>query len=187
MANVKVTLEDFYKALLALNSKLSKCNMHITIKSIGGYAMLVHGLRESNGNSGYTEDIDSVTKPFKQHVYDLIAEVAHEQDLVEDWLNNDPMKMNEVKDVIDQLDWELNNKYSNITVYVADIESLILLKVRAVEGGGYVPRKTDKNDLIKLLRFIGINNIDAVLNDNRTKFIENYTLCFNYLNELREW
>lgn len=187
MANIKITLEDFDRALRSLNSKLQANNLHITIKSIGGYAMLVHGLRNDNGNAGYTEDIDSATRRFKQKVYDLITEVAHELDLVEDWLNNEPMKMLEVKEVIDQIYWELNRKYSNITLYVANIESLILLKVRAIEGGGCVPRKTDKNDLIKLLKFINIHDVENLLNDDRTKFIKDYTLCFKYLDGLREW
>ena len=188
MPKLKITVEEFDNAFKLLNEKLNSNNLHIVVKAIGGYAMLKYGLRKDiNNNDGFSEDVDSVTEQYTPKILELIKEVAKERDLLEDWLNNEPINLPEVADVIDELKWVLDKQYSNITLYIADIDSLLLLKVRAVEGGGLIPRKTDKNDLIKILKFMGIYDFNQLILESRTKFIEKYKLCFDYLKERNIW
>lgn len=188
MPKLKITAEEFDKAFRLLNDKLSVNGLYIVVRAIGGYAMLKYGLRKDmNNNDGFSEDVDSVTEQYTPEILELIKEVANELDLLDDWLNNEPVNLPEVANVIDELKWVLDTQYSNITLYIADIESLLLLKVRAVEGGGLIPRKTDKNDLIKILKFIEIYDYNQLIHDSRTKFIEEYKLCSNYLRERMAW
>ena len=187
MPNLKVTVSDFNEALNALNEKLQKKDKIIVIKAIGGYAMMRAGLRDTEESAGFSEDIDSIAEPFSDEVIMLIEEVGEELNLLPDWLNTDPIDLPEVDEVKNQLTWIEDEDYSNIRLYIADTRSLILLKTRAIEGSGLVPRKTDKNDLIKLLKYIGVTDTKMLSNDERTKIIMNYPRCYEYLKERGVW
>ncbi len=187
MSNLKVSVTEFDSALKRLNDKLVAHDIFIEIKAIGGYAMLRGGLRESEESTGFTEDIDSIAERFTDSVALLIEEVGRELDLLPDWLNTDPIDLPEVDGVKDRLTWVEDDSYSNIKLYIADINSLLILKARAVEGGGLIPRKTDKNDLIKILRKIGVDDISSVESNPITKGLTAYPLCYNYLKEKESW
>lgn len=51
-------------------------------------------------------------------------------------INNDSYNLPEVTDIIGRLEWITDNSYSNIELYIANIQSLLLLKVRAVHFAG---------------------------------------------------
>ena len=54
--------------------------------------------------------------------------------------------------------------------------------------GGLVLRKTDKKDLLLLLKIVNINNIDEVKQNKRLKFIkEKYERSSMYLDNIKEW
>ncbi|MBQ4257096.1 MAG: hypothetical protein II714_05535, partial [Oscillospiraceae bacterium] len=81
-----------------------------------------------------------------------------------------------------------DNTYSNIMLYIARIESLLLLKVRAVHFAGLVPRITDQTDVLDILAFLGIHNIDEVKKNRLTKDIEKkYPKCFEFLKNTGKW
>ena len=183
MARLKVSLNDFNEAFENLNNILRERNLNIEVKAIGGYAMLCRGLREY----GYTMDADTITPDYPEEINEIIKSVANKLDLDEDWLNNDAYKLPEVQGIIDQLNWEEGKSYSNIKMFLADLDSLLLLKVRAIDGGGVIPRSTDKSDLLNILKFMGINDVGSVINNDSTKFICNYDLCLSFLKEKEMW
>ena len=63
-------------------------------------------------------------------------------------------------------------RYNRIDLYVADNYGLIETKAMAIHDGGLVLRKTDKKDLLLLLKIVNINNIDEVKQNKRLKFIK---------------
>lgn len=87
----------------------------------------------------------------------------------------------------DQLTWIEDLSFSNIHLLIADIKSLILLKTRAIEGSGLIARKTDKNDLIKLLKHIGVTDLKMLSQNMQTRFIKEYPRCYRYLEERETW
>lgn len=67
-------------------------------------------------------------------------------------------------------------------LYIAKIESLLLLKVRAVHFAGLVPRITDQTDVLDILAFLGIHTIEEVKRNPLTKsFEKKYPRCFEFL------
>lgn len=86
-----------------------------TVYAIGGFAMLYNKLREG----GYTMDVDTATKDLSDDVLSLIREVADENGLDEDWINNDSYKLSEVTEIMSKLEWQMDDTYSNIKLYVA--------------------------------------------------------------------
>ena len=73
-------------------------------------------------------------------------------------------------------------------LYIAKIESLLLLKVRAVHFAGLVPRITDQTDVLDILSFLGIHTIEEVKENRLTKDIEKkYPRCFDFLSNIEKW
>lgn len=151
----ELTLSDFEKALISLNNKLDKSNEKITIKTVGGYALLFYKLRES----GVTQDIDTVTKNYNEKVNSFIKEVAIEQNINNGWLNNG-MVLDDVE-IIESLYnafWIKNNDkfyndLSHIDFYIADIDTMIMSKLIAVDDGEFNnDREQDIPDLLNLLK-----------------------------------
>ena len=184
MIGIECSLDDFKDALSVLNEKLHAHNITIEIRAIGGFAMLYNNLR----SGGYTMDVDTATKDMTEEVQELIREVAEENGLDEDWINNESYKLAEVTDVIGKLEWITDDSYSNIKLYIAKIQSLLLLKVRAIHFAGLVPRITDQTDVLDILAFLGIHNIEEVKQNPLTKDIEKkYQRCFDFLKKTEKW
>lgn len=184
MIGIECSLDDFEDAFEALNEKLKTHHITIEIRAIGGFAMLYNKLR----SGGYTMDVDTATKDMPEEVQELIREVAEEKGLDEDWINNDSYKLAEVTDIIGKLEWHTDNSYSNIMLYIAKLQSLLLLKVRAIHFAGLVPRITDQTDVLDILAFLGIHTIEEVKQNSMTKEIEKkYPRCFAFLEKAERW
>ena len=133
-------------------------------------------------------DVDTATRDMTEEVQALIREVAEEKGLDEDWINNDSYGLPEVTEIIGKLEWITDNSYSNIMLYIAKIESLLLLKVRAVHFAGLVPRITDQTDVLDILAFLGIHTIEEVKKNPLTKsFEKKYPRCFDFLEKTGKW
>ena len=133
-------------------------------------------------------DVDTATRDMTEEVQGLICEVAEEKGLDEDWINNDSYGLPEVTEIIGKLEWITDNSYSNIMLYIAKIESLLLLKVRAVHFAGLVPRITDQTDVLDILAFLGIHTIEEVKEKPLTKsFEKKYPRCFDFLEKTGKW
>ena len=77
-----LTLEDFEEALELLDSLV---NEPVDLNVVGGFALMVHGLR----SSGVTADIGTASPSFSREVEYAVEEVAERLNLPPDWLNND--------------------------------------------------------------------------------------------------
>lgn len=180
-------LEVFEQALQLLDQKLEKIKYSkIVIQAIGGFAMLYLGIKEH----GYTIDIDSLTKNFEQEVENAIKEVGNELNLEEDWLNTDCASLDGfLTELEPNIHWEKSiYNFKHIEVYIADSTGLIRSKAKAIHDGGLVPRKTDKKDLLLLLKMNKINNIFELDQRDSLKFIkEEYNQSYQYLKAIREW
>ena len=184
MSALNVGIKGFEDALRSLNEKLAAEKLIIEIRAVGGYALLFNKLR----NDGYTVDVDTLTADYPVRVKELIREVAVEKGLEEDWINNDAYSLHETMGIYNEIEWLEDRSFSNIKLYVADLNSLLKLKARAIHYGGLVPRVTDKTDLLDILSAIGIRNITEVetnpaINDLMTK----YERCYNFLKDVKEW
>lgn len=181
---LKIKLENFEEALNLLNDKLKENNLSITIRAVGGFAMLKNELR----NDGYTMDIDTATKKYSEKVIQLIQDVSEELDIDEDWLNNDCNGLDALSGVRKQLNWLSDKSYSNIKLYYADVNSLLLLKARAVEKSGLLlPRQQDKDDLLELLSYFDIKSVNEVKENPVSQFITSYPFTMKFLNDVQEW
>ena len=73
-------------------------------------------------------------------------------------------------------------------LYIAKIESLLLLKVCAIHFAGLVPRITDQTDVLDILAFLVIHTIEKVKKNPLTKDIEKkYPRCFEFLKNTEKW
>ena len=133
-------------------------------------------------------DVDTATKDMSEPAMELIREVAEENDLDEDWINNDSYCLSEVTEIINKIEWQKDDSYTNIELYVAKITSLLLLKVRAIHFAGLIPRITDRTDVLDILSFLGIHTIEEVRSNPLTSEIETkYPRCFDFLKNTGSW
>ena len=182
----KSNIDDFIDALKLLDSKIGELKMEsIKIKAIGGFAMLYHGFRKG----GYTIDIDSLTERYNDSVTNLIKEVGKEKNIDEDWLNTDCALLDGFMDLNKKIKWiEAEYQFNNIKLLIADINGLIRSKAKAIHDGGFVPRTTDKKDLLEGLRYVGLMNISELDASKEYGFIEEeYGRCYRYLREISKW
>ena len=146
--------------------------------------MLYNKLREG----GYTMDVDTATKDMSEDVQRLIREVADEKGLDEDLIKYDSYRLSEVTEIISKIEWQVDETYSNVKLFVAKIPSLLLLKVRAIHYAGLVPRITDQTDLLDILSFLGIHSVDELSANKLIKDIESkYPRCFEFLKKTNSW
>jgi len=151
MDEIKVGLQTFRQSLKVLDEKLE--GEKIEIRAIGGFALLFHKVRQT----GSTRDIDSVTRDYSPRVQKLIKEVAEEASetlqVEEGWLNNDNVFDNDIESIEAMLEpfWEkVEWGFSNITLYVADIETLFRAKLLASEDDNLTGRTQDLPDLVDI-------------------------------------
>lgn len=154
------TLDQLNEALRALDARLTA---PITLRAVGGYALMHHGLRGTDlGADALTTDIDTVTADFAPEIRAAIAAVAAELGLAGDWINNDVVGENplgsdaaveHLEHLVDAtwLDAPLSEKLEYIELQVADLPTLTRLKLAAVDDAAYNGRTQDLPDLISLL------------------------------------
>ena len=160
MRNHKLTLEEFKKCLIALDTKLD--GEKLVIRAIGGFALMYLGIRKT----GYTGDIDTVSHDFNPHITKLIEEVAKEEEIGNGWLNNDNVLDNDVENVERMLEpfWEQSDwQFENITLYVADAETLLRSKIIAAEDEELTGRMQDYPDMLDIFTRLGLNTVEACI------------------------
>jgi len=168
--NLKVTGAEFTSALKLLDDKLFVLQTMIEIKSIGGYALMMYGIRDV----GTTKDIDTVTKTYSKEVETAILEVAEELSLPKDWLNNDPVFDNKPDITIEVLElhfYELRTNLKMIKLYLPNLDGLLKSKILALQdtldridaGQDYFLREHDFYDIKSILKYKDITSYDQYL------------------------
>lgn len=168
MIRQNLTIEDFEEALKALDDELAAIGFTgtIEIRAIGGFALLLRGLR----TTGVTADIDTVTPSYPIEVDSAISRVAVKLALPPDWLNNDSVLS--FSDITTQEDVEafesmldasfdrIDADFSHIIIYSADLPTLIKAKAYACCDIGIGRTSKDLDDLLGLLVAVGVNSAD---------------------------
>ena len=134
----KMDKNQFITALKMLDEKLDrimdKDQTPVKIRAIGGFALLMHNLRDQG-----TADIDTLSETFSPEIRAVIKEVGEEQDLLhpDEWVNNDMVLDDEyLEDILYQLDptWEETEiDLRNIDLKIADIETVLRSKFDSIE------------------------------------------------------
>jgi hypothetical protein len=157
---LEITKDEYITALLYLDMLLKDIGEHMSIKAIGGFALLWHSVR----GTGYTADIDSLTADFKPEVIACIEEAARVMDLPEDWVNNYNVLENDVESIEIMLDpfWERASiGAENIQLWIADLETLLRSKLMAAEDSELTGRAQDFPDLMDIFSKIGCFSLRA--------------------------
>ena len=168
--NLKVTRAEFISALKLLDEKLYVLQVTIEIKSIGGYALMMYGIRDVNT----TKDIDTVTENYSDEVENAILEVAKELNLPNDWLNNDPVFDNNPDitiEILELLFYELKTNLKMIKLYMPNLDGLLKAKLLAYQdtldrvdaGQNHFLREHDLQDIKSILKFKDITSYEEYL------------------------
>lgn len=164
IADVAMTAEDFDELLHKLDQRIDE---PIEINAIGGYALLHHGIRET----GVTADIDTVTPAYSPAVQQAIYDIAEENNLPPDWLNNDCVYAANEDGLASQADCDAYNMltdafydpietdFEHITMRVADLPTIAHGKAFAVNDIGRGRTEKDRQDLIALFEKMGCHSI----------------------------
>ena len=146
---MSLTKEKISELYSALNEKMKEQGVSGTLLVTGGAVMAtVYDSRTS------TQDIDAIFEP-KQVFRNIIEEIATEQNLPSDWLNDG------VKGFLDttKMNQETFLELSNLKVNVLDAESMLALKLTSARLDSQ-----DMEDSLVLLNEIKPKSIDEVYN-----------------------
>ena len=156
------------KALRLLDAELGKIGETITIRAIGGYALMRHGI--TRAHRPFTVDIDTVTTDYSRAVIDTIARVGQEMRIDEDWVNNDNVgPSSEDEDSVALLEMQYDAKWAvqsdleleNIELFIADVPTLTRAKILAADAAELSGRSQDLPDLMSLLQAQSITTYGA--------------------------
>ncbi|MDR0514794.1 MAG: hypothetical protein LBG81_06510 [Coriobacteriaceae bacterium] len=118
------------RALEMLDEKLYEQKADpLDIRIVGGFALIMQGIRES----GFTQDIDSMTRGFSAETTRTIAQIGKELEIKLGWLNAD-MVLDDpeiIEDVVGEVKFEPYGKYRVLRVSLADLPTLLRLKIVA--------------------------------------------------------
>lgn len=158
--------ELLLRALNTLDQKLLALGSDpIELRIVGGFALILHDLRET----GFTQDIDSMTRDFEPNVKKLIAETGKELGLKLGWLNAD-MVLDDpeiVSAIIGETNFEDYGNYQVLRVKVADLPTLLKLKIVAagdtllIEDD--IEHERHARDLVALLKALDITSARQLL------------------------
>lgn len=146
--------EDILKYLKILNTKLKQKGIKGQIGLFGGTVMcLALNARKS------TKDIDAIFKP-KEQIYNFVQEIANEQNLPADWLNDS------VKGYLSENNqMKVFKNMSHLTIYIPSPEYMLAMKCISARLEG----SKDIDDVIFLINYLNIKSVEEVL-----KIIEKY-------------
>lgn len=158
--------EILLQALSTLDQRLEAIGSDpIELRIVGGFALILHDIRET----GFTQDIDSMTRDFEPDVKRLIAEIGKELDLKLGWLNAD-MVLDDpeiISVIIGDTNFDDFGDYRVLKVQVADLPTLLKLKI--VAAGDTLLVRDDieherhARDLVALMKALDIDTVDKLL------------------------
>ena len=146
-----LNVSEFLEALHELDRELGP--QKIEIRAVGGFALAWRKVREK----GLTADIDTLTDDYPAGVQSTIEAVGAKLGLGPWWLNNDAAAGDArfLNDALG-LKWEkVDAGFENIDLYVADLESLLSLKMAALEDSALSGRAHDLEDAVRIALAIG--------------------------------
>jgi len=181
----KVNYDTFMTMLGELNDYI------LDIRAIGGFSMIIHKkLGHIKSPREESCDIDSLTEDYPDEIILKIKEIGkkYEADDPDGWLNNHwnrTKKYNEEFAFFIRWDILEDADFSNINLYYADLQSLFMFKIRAmdnrIELAKLEPREQDVLDAVSILRAFEITNLDHIEDETVRNTIPYFPYAVNYL------
>lgn len=160
-ASPRKNLDQFRYALQQLDAELRDRGIleQVRIRAIGGFALLVHDLRDD----GVTVDIDTITDTYDPAVRAAIRAVAGRLHLEPDWISNEAAgdRPEAVLEMLDAVFIAEDYGLERIDLRIADVPTLTRAKAMAVDTDAVTERARDWIDLAALLRHQGIVDYDG--------------------------
>ena len=158
--------ELLLKALSALDNRLAEAGFDpLEIRIVGGFALILHDIRET----GFTQDIDSMTRDFNPQVKQMIAQVGKELGIKLGWLNAD-MVLDDpevILMIVGKTNFDDFGDYRVLDVKLADLATLLKLKIVAAGDTILVhddiEHERHARDLRALLKTLGIDSMSKLL------------------------
>ena len=147
----ELDVAEFMEALRDLDGKLE--GSRIEIRAVGGFALAWRKVRKG----GLTADIDTLTDDYPTSVQSAIESVGERWGLGPWWINND-VAAGDARFVNEAmgLRWEkVDAGFTSIDLYVADLESLLALKMAALEDSALSGRARDLEDAVRVALALG--------------------------------
>lgn len=173
-----------FAALIELNERLKEEGISgIELNVVGGFAMMSHGLRESDG---YT-DIDYVGDNLPKRVADIADDIGFKYHLGRHWINNDVLlagaTLEDLEFTTGKLHFQEAFELETMKINILETPDLLKMKVMAIDtslsavelGDGDFTRAKDFNDIIKLKDALSLStaNIKEMMGD---KLLSGYTV-----------
>lgn len=181
-----MTFEKFIVLLRELDKSLSEKGIFIKIKAIGGFAMIYWAKEYKQTGRTSSRDIDSLYR-LPESVVKLIALIGAKEGVEENWLNNDWLTAKKDNEELEYFaDWRHITEYnfSNIELYILDLETLFFFKMRAIDdkvsGTTEPPRIQDIRDVYLILRIFDEHDIYHIKNSKMGR-------CINYFPFARDF
>lgn len=179
--------DSFIHLLKILDEKLSERSIFIDIKAIGGFAMIYWAKEYHQSGRNASRDIDSLSK-LTDEVVELVRLIGIKEDADEDWLNNDWLKIKKGNEELEYFaDWRQirDHNFTNIDLYVLDLETLFFFKMRAIneklEAAKESPRIQDVRDVYLILKLFGETNIYSIKNAKMASCIRYFPMARDYM------
>lgn len=147
----ELSVPELLGALHRLDSLLDVC---IEVRAVDGFALAWRHVREC----GLTADIDTITDDYPESVTHAVERVGKQLGLGKWWLNNDAAA-DDAEFLIESMDlrWEfVSCGFEHIDLYICELESLLKLKLAALEDSALSGRVRDLDDAIAALVKMGV-------------------------------
>ncbi len=194
MGTNKVNYDTFIKMLGELNQFIIKDydqEYMLDVRAIGGFSMIIHKrLGDIKGPRDMSRDIDSLTEDYPDEIVAAIKTIGekHGANDEDGWLNN---HWNRTKNYNEEfaffIKWQKLEEasFSNINLYYADLESLFMFKIRAMDDrialAKLEPREQDVVDVVSILKAFDIGDLDNIDNEVIRSTIPYFPSAVNYL------
>ena len=192
----KANYDEFIAMLTELNRFIVDeydPDYKMEVRAIGGFSMIIHKrLGRIDGPREKSRDIDSLTKDYPPEIIAKIKEIGEKYGIDEKdgWLNNHWNRTKKYKEeFVVFIKWERLEgvELSNIDIYYADLESLFMFKIRAIDDRIHLaelePREQDIIDAVSILRAFGVENLDRIENELIRNTIRYFPYAKDYLLE----
>lgn len=141
--------DKIIKYLYELDNKLGERGLSGSINIYGGSCLaLVYDLR------GSTKDIDAIFSP-KNEMYKIAEEIAIENNLPSDWLNDGVKGF--VTSSMEYKEYDIAN-FKNLKIFYPTAETMLAMKLISMRSGS-----SDIDDIKGLIKIVGVNNTEDLI------------------------
>jgi len=204
MNNTKLNFEQFIKILHELDEGV---NQRVLIRAIGGFSIILNSAVMDLGIDRMSQDIDSLTKVWSNRRDDLthydadeinrlnrpvdevIREIGEKYGIngkYSSWLNNSWYDTQMYYDELEEfIEWKtyVDEQFKHIKLQYADLESVFLFKMRAINDTVKYdrPRDNDLYDVLNIMRVFEEKDFYDIRNAKMANAMDMYPDAINWL------